>query len=81
MESTDATTSATEATYGIQNDATTHDATTDDAITDYATTDDADSETATDGNECDADSPSTIWSTTTATTAENDVTIRGGEYM
>ena len=71
MESTDATTSATASTYGIQHDATTHD----------ATTDDADAATATDGNEYDSDSPNTIWSTTTATTAENDVTVRGVEYM
>ena len=41
MESTDATTSATLATDGIQHYATTHDATTDDATTDYTTTDDA----------------------------------------
>ena len=76
MESTDATTSATAATYGIQHDATTHDATTD-----YSTTDGSDSVTATDGNECDLDAPNAIWSTTTATTVENDVAVRGGEYM
>ena len=76
MESTDAiTTSAAEATDGIQHDATTHDATTDDA-----TTDDADSATATYGNEHDAEAPNEIRSTkTTTTTVENDVTVRGGE--
>ena len=77
MESTDATTSATSATYGIQHDETTHDATTDDTITDYATTDDADSATATDGNECDADAPNAIWSTTTATTVEMMLHVGG----
>ena len=72
MESTDTTTiSAAASTYGIQNDATTH----------YATTDDAYSTTAADGNGRDADSPNAIWSTATATTVENDVTVRGGEYM
>ena len=76
MESTDATTSATAATDGIQHDATTHDATTDDATTDYATTDDADSATSTYGNEYDADSTNTIWIITTAKTVENDVTVR-----
>ena len=81
MESIDATNSATAATDGIQHDSTTHDSTTDDATTDYATTDYADSATATYGNECDADAPNAIWSTTTATTVENDVTVRGGEYM
>ena len=81
MESTDATTNATAATYGIHHDATTHDATTYDATTDYATKDDADSATASDGNECDADAPDAIWSTTTATTVENDAKVRGGEYM
>ena len=50
MESTDATTSATAATDGIQHDATTHDATTDDATTYYATTDGADVATAIDRN-------------------------------
>ena len=81
MESTDATTSETAATDGIQHDAKTHDETTDDATTDNATTDDADSETATDGNECDADAPNEIWSTTTETTVENYVTVIEGEYM
>ena len=76
IESTDATTSSTAAIDGIQHDATTHDATTDDAIT-Y----DAYTKTATDGNERDADAPNAIWSTTTATTVENDVKVRGGEYM
>ena len=60
MESTNATTSATAATDGIQHYATTHDTTTDDSTTDYATTDDEDSATATDGNECDADAPNSI---------------------
>ena len=78
MESTDTTTSATASTDGIQHDATTHDATTYYATTDYATTDDADAATATDGNEYDADAPNAIWSTKTATTVENDVTVRGG---
>ena len=78
MESIDATTSATASTDGIQHDATTHDATTDDATTDYSTTYDADSATATDGNECDTDSPNAICRTTTATTVENHVTVRGG---
>ena len=81
IESKDATTSATAATDGIQHDATTHDATADDATTDYATTDDADAATAIDGNEYDADAPNAIWSTTTATTLENYVTVRGGKYM
>ena len=77
MESTDATTtSAATDTDGIQHDATTHNATTDDA-----TIDDAYSATATGGNECDADAPNAIWSTTTATTVKNNVTVRGGEYM
>ena len=75
MEYTDATTANSEAAiYGIQYDATTHDATTDDATTDYA-----DSTTATDRNECDADAINSIWSTATAKTVENDVTVRGGE--
>ena len=78
MELTDTTTSTTSATDGIQHDTTTHDATPDDATTDYATTYDADSTTATDGNEYNADATNTIWSTTTATTVENDVTVRGG---
>ena len=60
MESTDATTSATAATDGIQHDATTHDATTDDATTDYANTDDADAATVIDGNEYDANATNTI---------------------
>ena len=77
MESIDANTSATAATDVIQHDVTTHDATTDDATTDYATTDDADEAIATDGNEYDEDAPNAIWSTTTATTVENDVTVRG----
>ena len=77
MESTDATTtSAAEATDGIQHDATTHDATTYDT-----TTYDADSKTTTYGNERNADDPTAIWSTATAKTVENDVTVRGGEYM
>ena len=79
MESTDATTTReAESIYGIQHHATAHDATTYDATTDYATTDDADSATATDGNERDAYAPNAIWSTSTATTVENDVTVRGG---
>ena len=81
MEPTDATTSATSAKDGIQNDATTYDATTYNATTDYETTYDAYAATATYGNEYDADSTNTIWSTTTETTVENDVTVRGGEYM
>ena len=77
MESTDATTASAAAdTDGIQHDATTNDATADDA-----TTKDTDSATATDENESDVDVPNTIWITTTATTLENDVTVRGGEYM
>ena len=79
MESTDATTSTTVATDVIQHNVITHDSTTDDATTDYATTDDADEAIATDGNEYDADAPNAIWSTTTATTVENDVIVRGGE--
>ena len=74
-------TRATESIDGIQHNATTHFSTTDDATTYYATADDADSATATDCNECDADAPNAIWSTSTATTVENDVTVRGGEYM
>ena len=61
MESTDATTSATSAKYGIQHDATTHDETTDYSTTGYATTDDADAATATDGNEYDSDASNAIW--------------------
>ena len=77
MESKDkTTTSAEEATDVIQHDATTHDATKYDA-----TTYDADPATATDGNEHDPDAPNEIWITTTAITVENDVTVRGGEYM
>ena len=72
MESTDATTRATESTDGIQHNAATHDATTDDA-----TTDDADTTTATDGHERDADAPNAIWSTAAATKMEDDVTVRG----
>ena len=78
MESKDATISATAAKDEIQHDATTHDATTDDATTYYATTDAAYSATATYGNECDANTPNEIWSSTTATTVENDVTVIGG---
>ena len=81
MESKDATISATAAKDEIQHDATAHDATTDDTTTYYATTDDADAAIATGGNEFDADAPNAIWSTTTATTVENDVTVRGVEYM
>ena len=74
MESTDATTtSVSAATDGIQHDAETHDATTDDT-----TTDNSDSTTATDGNELYADAQNAIWSTATAPTVENDVTVRGG---
>ena len=77
MESTYATTtSATAATDGIKHDAATHDETTDDA-----TTDDADIKTATDGNERAADAPNAIWSTATAKTVENDITVREGQYM
>ena len=77
MESIDATTtSVTAAPDGIQHDATTGDTTTDDANT-Y----DADSSTSIDSNECDTDAPNSIWITTTATTVENDVKVRGGEYM
>ena len=79
MESIDATTTTTStaaAIDGIQYDAENHDTTTDDA-----TTDDADPTTATDWNERDADAPNSIWSTATATTVENDVTIIGREYM
>ena len=72
MESTDATkTSAAAETYGIQHDVEIHDATTYDA-----TTDDADTTTTTDGNERDADTPNTIWINATATTVEDDVTVR-----
>ena len=81
MEYTDATTSATAATYGIEHDTTTHDATTDDSTTDYATTYDSDAATVTDGNEYDADATDTIWSNKKATTVENNVTVRGGEHM
>ena len=81
MESIDATTSATAATDGIQHHATTHDTTTDDSTADCATADDEDSATATDGNECDADAPNSIWSTANATTVENDVIVRGGEIF
>ena len=77
MEYTDATTSATAATYGIEHDTTTHDATTDDSTTDYVTTYDSDAATVTDGNEYDADAPNAIWSTTTITTVGNDVTVQG----
>ena len=77
MESTDATTtSAAAATYGIQHDATTHDATTYDETTNVM-----DSDTTTDGNERDVNAPNAIWSTTTATTVENYVTVIGGECM
>ena len=82
MESTDTTTTiATAATDGIQHNATTHAARTYDATTDNATTDDADSAILKDRNERDTYAPNTIWSTTIATTVENYMTVRGGEYM
>ena len=77
MESTDATATSTSATPdGIQHNKTTHDTTSGDV-----TTDDSDTTTAADGNERDADAPNAIWSTVTATTMEDDVTVRVGEYM
>ena len=63
---------AAEATDGEQHDTATYDATSGDADTD-----DADTTTATDGHERDADDPNAIWSTTTATTVEDDFTVRG----
>ena len=75
MESTDATTtSAASAIDGKQHDTVTHDATAGDATTYYSNI-----TAATDGNERDADAPDAIWSTATATTVEDDVTVRGGE--
>ena len=73
MESTGATTtSAAAATDGVKHDTATYDATVVDT-----TTDDSDTTTATDGHERDADAPNSIWSTATATTVEDDVTVRG----
>ena len=73
MESTGTTTTnAAAATYGVQHDTTTYDATSCDTATDDAYT-----TTAIDGHERDADAPNGIWSTTTATTVEDDVTVRG----
>ena len=73
MESTGATaTNASAATYGVQCDTATYDATAG-----YAAIDDADTTTSTDGHECDADALNEIWSNSTATTVEDDVTVRG----
>ena len=73
MESTGTTTTNAESsTDGVQHDTTTFDATKGDAATDNAYT-----TTATYGHERDADSPNAIWSTTTATTVKDDVTVRG----
>ena len=73
MESTGTTTTnAAAATDGVQHDTETFDATADDAATD-----DADTATATDGHESDADAQNEIWRTTTATTVEYDMKVRG----
>ena len=73
MESTGATTTnAAASTDGVHHDTATYDATAGDAAT-Y----DADTTTSTDGNERDTDAPNAIWSTSTATTVEDDVTVRG----
>ena len=72
MESTGATTTNAEAaTYGLQHDTATYNVTAGDAATD-----DADTTTATDGHERDEDAPNAICSTSTATTEEDDVTVR-----
>ena len=77
MESTDTiSTSAAAAINGIQRDTATHDATAGDE-----NSDDADTTTATYGNERDADAPNEVWRTATATKVEDDVTVRGEEYM
>ena len=73
MESTGATaTNVAAATDGVQHDTPTYDATSGDAAT-Y----DADKTTATDWHEHDADTTNAIWSTSKATTVEDDVTVRG----
>ena len=73
MESTGATeTNATAAAYGLQHDAAAYYATANDAATN-----DANASTASDGNKHDADASDAIWSTSAATTVEDDVTVRG----
>ena len=73
MESTGATaTNAEAAKDGVQHDTTTYDATAGDAAT-Y----DADTTTTTYGHERDSDASNAVWSTSTATTVEDDVTVRG----
>ena len=74
MESTGTTsTNATADAYGLQHDAAAYDATSNDVATN-----DENIATTTYGHEHDADASDAIWSTSAATTVEDDVTVRGG---